>query len=313
MQKSRLFNIIYYLLEKGRATAPELAEKFEVSQRTIYRDIDALSGAGIPVYTEAGRNGGICLMEHFVLDRAVLTDEEKVEILSALQSAGTAGNEAGRMAFEKLSALFRIKADNWYEVDFSRWGIQTGDNDKFELLKRAILSRRRVEILYAGAERERRKRTVEPLKLLYKSKAWYLKAWCMKKEDFRLFKLNRILEWKLLDEVFAPRAFPEQNTGEPANFPSRRDPEPAEVLLSFSAEAAYQVYDEFDIGQITEQEDGRLLVAAPMPADEWLISFLLSFGNRVEVIEPVYLRSILAERAMEIYEKNHEKVGCPNR
>ena len=98
----------------------------------------------------------------------------------------------------------------------------------------------------------------------------------------------------------------------PEDFPSRRDPEPAEVLLSFSAEAAYQVYDEFDIGQITEQEDGRLLVAAPMPADEWLISFLLSFGNRVEVIEPVYLRSILAERAMEIYEKNHGKVECPN-
>lgn len=324
MQESRLFKIVYYLLEKGRATAPELAERFEVSVRTIYRDIDALSGAGVPIYTEAGRNGGIRLMEHFVLDRAVLTDGEKIEILSALQNAGAAGNEAGKMAFEKLSALFRMQTENWYEMDFSRWGVQTGDNEKFEKLKTAILSRRRVEILYAGAGREKKKRTVEPLKLSYKSRAWYLKAWCTEKEDFRLFKLNRILEWKLLEEVFTPRRFPEpegapmpecdlpqeavsQTAPDSAphlDFVLSAAPEPSEIILSFPGEAAYRVYDEFDIGQIEERGDGRLIVAAPMPADEWLIDFLLSFGAQVEVIEPVSLKPVLAERALEIYKKN---------
>jgi len=92
MQESRLFKIVYHLLDKGRATASELAEKFEVSVRTIYRDIDALSGAGIPIYAEAGRNGGIYLMNDFVMDKAVLTEEEKREILTALHSINSTSN-----------------------------------------------------------------------------------------------------------------------------------------------------------------------------------------------------------------------------
>lgn len=86
MQEGRLFRIVYYLLDKGRATAPELAKHFEVSVRTIYRDIDILSGAGIPIYAETGRNGGIYLMKGVVLDKTVLSDEEKQEILLAIQS-----------------------------------------------------------------------------------------------------------------------------------------------------------------------------------------------------------------------------------
>lgn len=92
MQESRLFKVVYHLLDKGRATASELAEKFEVSVRTIYRDIDALSGAGIPIYAEAGRNGGIYLMNDFVMDKAVLTEEEKREILTALHSINSTSN-----------------------------------------------------------------------------------------------------------------------------------------------------------------------------------------------------------------------------
>lgn len=205
MQESRLFKILYYLLDRGHATAPELAERFEVSVRTVYRDIDALSGAGIPVYTETGRNGGIYLMNNYMLDRTVLSDGEKMEILSALQGMGTIGNGNGKAAFEKLSGLFRVQPENWYEMDFSRWGSQTADTEKFETLKTAVISHNRVEILYAGAGQEKMKRTVEPFKLLYKSNAWYLKAWCTEKEALRLFKLNRILEWKLLEESFYPK------------------------------------------------------------------------------------------------------------
>ena len=171
MHESRLFKILYYLLDKGRATAPELAARFEVSARTIYRDIDALSGAGIPVYTEAGRGGGICLMNHFVLDRAMFTEAEKQDILSALQSVAVIGNMGGEEVLEKLSALFQIRSENWYEVDFARWGVSTGDNEKFELLKKAVLTHRRVKIFYAGSGREKSYRTVEPQKLLYKSRS----------------------------------------------------------------------------------------------------------------------------------------------
>ena len=122
MQESRLFKIVYHLLEKGQATAPELAEKFEVSVRTIYRDIDALSGAGIPIYAEAGRNGGIHLMNGFVLDKAVLSEEEKQEILTALQSINTTQNISSSQTLQKLSAIFNLSSENWLEVNFSRWG-----------------------------------------------------------------------------------------------------------------------------------------------------------------------------------------------
>lgn len=106
MQESRLFKIVYHLLDKGRATASELAEKFEVSVRTIYRDIDALSGAGIPIYAEAGRNGGIYLMNDFVMDKAVLTEEEKREILTALHSINSTSNIDNSQILLSLTMIF---------------------------------------------------------------------------------------------------------------------------------------------------------------------------------------------------------------
>lgn len=149
MQESRLFKIVYHLLDKGQATAPELAEKFEVSVRTIYRDLDALSGAGIPIYTESGRNGGIRLMSDFVLDRAVLSEEEKQEILTAIQSINFTKNISSSQILQKLSAIFNLNMENWIEVDFSRWGDKGTDNEKFELLKSAVIHQKCVKITYA--------------------------------------------------------------------------------------------------------------------------------------------------------------------
>ena len=190
MQESRLFKILYHLLDKGQATAPELAEKFEVSPRTIYRDIDALSSAGIPVYAEAGRNGGIHLMNDFVLDKAVLSEEEKQEILTALQSINST-KTSSRQTLQKLSAVFNINSENWLEVDFSRWGNSGTDNEKFELLKSAVIGQKCVKITYANSYGTIRERIIQPLKMSYKSMSWYLKAYCMEKQDYRIFKIGR--------------------------------------------------------------------------------------------------------------------------
>lgn len=151
MQESRLFKIVYHLLDKGRATASESAEKFEVSVRTIYRDVDALSEAGIPVYAETGRSGGIHLMHNFVLDKAVLSEEEKQEILTALQSMSFMKNTDSSQTLQKLSAIFHLRSENWLEVDFSRWGNKGTDNEKFELLKSAIIQQKCIKITYANS------------------------------------------------------------------------------------------------------------------------------------------------------------------
>lgn len=296
MQESRLFRIVYYLLEKGQATAPELAERFEVSVRTIYRDIDSLSGAGIPIYAESGRNGGIRLMTGFVLDQAVLSKEEKQEILAALQSINITQNISESQILQKLSAVFGLSSENWLEVDFSRWGDQKKlDNEKFELLKKAVIHCKSVKIRYAGTNGTERERIVQPYKLVYKAKAWYLRAFCTEKQDMRTFKLNRILDYEMLEEGFVRRSFP-------------ADPDDVEidcplVTLRFPKEMAYRVYDEFDKTQIRIQENGDLVASAAMPEGAWLTGFLLSFGTQVEILSPARLRKEIARQAEMIVEK----------
>lgn len=233
MQESRLFKLVYHLLDKGQATAPELAEKFEVSVRTIYRDIDALSRAGIPVYAETGRNGGIRLLNDFVLDKAVLSAKEKQEILDALQGLNAALNMNNSDTLSKLSAIFNVSLENWLEVDFSRWGNKSYDNEKFEIIKSAIVHRRILKITYAGSYEESSERKIHPLRLFYKSRDWYLKAYCTEKKDFRLFKLTRILGCQLTDEEFSYCVFPEETDGSQQEYNT--------ITLRFPKEMAYRV------------------------------------------------------------------------
>ncbi len=295
MRESRLFKIVYHLLDKGGATAPELAEKFEVSVRTIYRDIDALSGAGIPVYAEAGRNGGIYLMNDFVLDKAALSEEEKQEILTALQSISSMNNIGSNQTLQKLSAIFHMSSENWLEVDFSRWGNHGTDHEKFELLKSAVIHQKCVKITYANSCGTMSERIVQPLKMAYKSMSWYLKAYCTKKQDYRIFKLTRMIDLEILTESFCKRSFPEldETPGRAYNT----------IVLCFPKNMAYRVYDEFDKTWVSKNENGDFIVSVEMPEDEWLIGYLLSFGTQVDIIEPVYLRDIVAEQAKKIYEK----------
>lgn len=296
MQESRLFKIVYHLLDKGRTTAPELADKFEVSVRTIYRDIDALSSAGIPIYAEPGRNGGIFLLQDFVLDRALLSENEKLEVLTSIQSIFATGYTGGTEMLSKLSALFHVHTKDWLEVDFSRWGKRAYDNSKFELLKTAVIHCKEARIVYESTDSKRSTRIIQPLKISYRSKEWYLKAFCKEKQDFRLFKLNRILKLELLENTFVPRPYPEEGNDTQQEYP--------QVVLLFSKEIAYRVYDEFDETEIEYKRNGDLAVCARMPVDPWLIGYLLSFGAQVEIIEPQYLKGILAAQAQEIYKKN---------
>ena len=155
---------------------------------------------------------------------------------------------------------------------------------------------RKVKIVYENSNSRRSTRIVQPLKISYKSKEWYLKAFCMEKQDFRIFKLNRILELELLEDTFVPRPYPEEKNNLQQIYPK--------VVLSFSKAIAYRVYDEFDESEIKYQKNGDLIVCTEIPVDTWLTGYLLSFGAQVEIIEPKYLKGILAEQAQEIYKKN---------
>lgn len=166
MHTGRLFEIVYLLQSRPRMTARELAERFEVSVRTIYRDIDALSAAGVPVYAARGGGGGVGLLPGYVLDRSLLTDGEQDEILYALRAMAAAG--MGGAALEKLAGLFQKSGDGWLEVDFSPWGSGPAEKRVFATLKTAILSRREIAFDYYSARGEKSRRTAQPVKLVYK-------------------------------------------------------------------------------------------------------------------------------------------------
>ena len=295
MQESRLFKIIYYLMENGKSTAPELAEKLEVSIRTIYRDIDIISSVGVPIYVTTGRNGGIQIDDSFVLDRLILSDKEKEDIITALKSVSIV-DDHNSDTLSKLSAIFNTKNEDWLEVDFSRWGNKAQDNTMFQKLKEAIISRKMICIVYANTRGEVIERVICPLKMAYKAKNWYIKSFCMNKSDFRIFKLTRIIQARDMEKNFSPMEFPQEKKEMKVNYEN--------VILRFPQRMAYRIYDEFEVDEIHQDDNGDFIICAPMPIDEWLIGYLLSFGSKVCIIEPKYLKKIVYNEAKKICKRN---------
>ena len=293
MKNSRLFQMLYLLVERRSLTAGELAERFEVSQRTIYRDIDALSAAGIPVYAQPGQGGGIRLMDQFVLDRALLSPEQQDEVLFALQAVLAAGGAGEEETLSRLSALFRREGGDWLEVDFTDWGSAGREKENFRLAKRAILGRRVLAFTYYSSSGQRTRRQAEPARLVFKGGCWYLRAFCRTRRDWRVFRLGRMEEPVLEQERFPPR-LPPQSLEEPSGA------SPVPLKLLFRPGAAYRVRDYFHPAQVTALEDGRLLVECAFPGDGWLLGFLLSFGEQLEVLSPGCWRAQVEREAKKI-------------
>jgi len=301
MKNDRLFQIVYLLLDKGTITAPELARALEVSVRTIYRDIDALSIAGVPVFASQGKNGGISLMPNYAFDKALLSDDEQNQILFAIQSLKATDQPVDAL-LNKLGGLFQKQNANWIEVDFSRWGMGNTDSRKFEQLKTALIGKHPLEIVYCSSSGETNRRVILPLKLIFKDKGWYLQAYCRMAEDFRLFKVNRIVELTVQNERFAD--LPDDPPPLEPNYMT--EPGYTRILLRFSPAIAFRIYDEFDRSSIAPQPDGSLLVTAYFPQDGWIVGYLHSFGADVSILEPAEMREYVASYAKAIWE-HHQK------
>ncbi|HWS28507.1 MAG TPA: YafY family protein [Clostridia bacterium] len=294
MQINRLFEIIYILMNKNTVTAKELAERFEVSQRTVYRDIDTLALAGVPVYTTKGKGGGISLMEDFVLNKSLLSEAEQNEILSALQGLRAVKAEDAEAVLDKLSSLFNKSTVSWLEVDFSDWGEHNGEI--FRLVKTAILEKRVLEFSYYGTKGERTLRRIEPLQLWFKHRAWYVKGFCLLKHDVRMFRLTRIVDPMLTGEVFAERKLLYET---PAPIEQKKEHE-IDLKLKIAPEMAYRVYDEFGADMFVKNGDGSYTVSVTWPEDEWVYGFILSFGEYIEVLGPERVKVVIREKLQKI-------------
>lgn len=296
MRESRLFRIVYYLLQNGKATAPELAQKFEVSIRTIYRDIDSISSAGIPIYATQGKGGGISILNDYTLDKSLFSEQEQEQMLTALQGMVATTEENSNELLTKLSGLFQINSTNWIEVDFSDWAHRTPQQDTFNIIKEAIFQKRVISFCYFSGKGNKEKRNVRPIRLVFKSKSWYLYSFCLLRNDYRFFKLTRIKELEMLSETFTqdftPTKIEKQIQVENT----------VAVKLKFDRQAAFRVYDEFT-DSITEDSQGNLYVQIDLPDNEVLYSYVMSFSDSVEVLEPQSIR----EQMKKILQKMQEK------
>ena len=293
MQVSRLFGIVHLLIEKKCVAAKDLAARFEVSIRTIYRDVEALSAAGIPVYATQGRGGGICILDRYVLNKAVLSEEEQTQILTALSSVCATHQQSAQNVLSKLSSLFQKKDTNWIEFDFFGWEQNDCEKIKFEQLKEAVLSHNAVKFTYHSSKGERSQRDAEPLKLVFKGHSWYLYAYCCQRQDYRFFKLTRISDLLLTDEIFS-------RTAPPIAFMRKNDAQMVNLVIKFAPEMAFRVYDEFK--EIEICDDGSLIARQQVSIDEWLVGYILSYGAQAEVIEPEFIRNMIGMQVKSLHD-----------
>jgi predicted DNA-binding transcriptional regulator YafY len=299
MQINRLFEMVYLLMGKKGMTAKELAEHFEVSARTVLRDVDTLSTAGIPIYASQGRGGGISLPDNFVLNKAVVSEDEQNQILFALQSMSATGNINTDDILGKLRSFFQRRDTQWIEVDFSRWGNSVTDKAKFASLKNAVINKQAVSFSYSDSYGKTVDRSVYPLRLVFKSKSWYLQAFCLLKSDYRTFKISRMRNVAMLTDTFNEAAFqaPEMDP------PNHQSPSLVDVKLLFAPQAAYRVYDEFDEQRIIKNGDGSFAVSVKLPNDDRLYGYVLSFGILIDVLEPQSVRDEIIRQAEAIKRK----------
>ena len=297
MQTNRLFEIVYFLLSKKSVTASELAEHFGVSRRTICRDIDTLSVAGIPIYTERGKGGGISLLPDFVLNKSMLSEQEQSDVLSALQILSNIEAADTKQTLHKLSAIFNRATANWMEVDFSDWHYE---NDFFSDLKTAILERNIIEFDYYNSYGDKTSRRIEPVQLWFKSKSWYLKGFCLTKQDVRLYKLTRIKNLVVTDEHFDERKLLVELDSPLQNWDKEQE---VTLKLRIESKMAYRVYDDFGENEVEKQADGSFLITATFTEDNWVYGFLLSYGKCIEVLEPESVRNVIKEESENILKK----------
>lgn len=300
MQIDRLFKIIYILLDRKTITARELSEKLEVSIRTIYRDIDTLSLNGIPIYTTKGKGGGIGILDSFILNKSLLSESDQNEILIGLQSLKVTKHLEADSLSSKLSSLFKKNNFNLIEVDLSSWG-SSDNGERFNLLKEAILGCKVVGFGYYSSYGVKTNRRVEPLKLCFKDKSWYLHGYCTLKNDYRLFKISRMANISITDETFTVRS----DEGFSVVDLEESQCEMVNLKLLFSSQVAYRVYDEFPHESIVKNEDGSLSVIASYPKGAWIYGFILSFGSFVKVIEPKHIRETIKNELVKTM-KNYD-------
>jgi len=230
-------------------------------------------------------------LDNFVLNKSILSEQEQNEILMSLQTLNAVQFPDIESVLHKLSTLFKKQSMNWIDVDFSHWGSDENERQKFNLLKTAIQNGNVLTFDYFSSYGEKTKRTIEPIRLIFKGQSWYIYGFCRSKSDFRLFKITRIKNLSRLNETFK-----RESPNNIYNGFQDHNNKIVELVLKIEGKMAYRIYDEFNPEYILKNLDGSFTVTATFPEGEWIYSYVLSYGDFAEVLEPKHVRDTIKRR-----------------
>jgi predicted DNA-binding transcriptional regulator YafY len=294
------------LLNRRRVGAKELSERFEVSLRTIYRDLESINQSGIPIISYTGSDGGYEIMDQYRLDRQLLSLDELQSIILALKSMHPSleDQDMGSL-LDKVGALMSkseqgeaAALSQQIVIDLNPWHGGETEKEKLSILKKAARESSLIRFAYTSSQGDDSERDCEPMGIVLKGYVWYLHSYCRLRQDFRIFRLSRIENLRILPETFERRLMPQDQLTYRWERSNRQ--ETVRLVLEFHPRAKARVQDYFTHGQITIQQDGTIVVTAEQPEELWLYGLLLSFGTDVLIREPYSIAQAVLKKAQEV-------------
>jgi predicted DNA-binding transcriptional regulator YafY len=287
----RLIGIITLLLQNDKMTAPELAEKFNVSRRTINRDINDICMAGIPIVTTQGVNGGISIMDGYKIDKVLFTDKDLEAIFTGLLSLSSISLDRRyqNITDKFASSNHPVYAKNRFLINLSSHYKSTLA-PKINLLEKCIEDCTCISFIYYNQKGEREV-TIDPYLVVFEWSSWYILGFDHATQQFKLYKLNRIGHISKTNKSFIPQNIPEEMLCFDNYFSDE-----IHAIILFEKSEKYRLIDEYGINSFSETEDGKLLFSFPFTNEDYLLSWVLSFGDKAKLLEPEQLRDILQVR-----------------
>ncbi|OCL25440.1 hypothetical protein U472_13915 [Orenia metallireducens] len=301
MKIDRLLAITILLINKEKVTAKELADNFEVSRRTIYRDVETLNKAGIPIVTTKGVDGGISILENYKMDKNIFKVEELETIIKALEGVRKILPDSDlENTLEKLKGFNTDLEDKeeTFIIDYSPWGNDEELTEKVNLIKKAIKNNYLIEFSYLSNKNQRTSRKVEPLTIILKGHSWYIYGYCRLREDFRVFRISRIRDLTINKEKFIRKKGTPQECLDSNNITDK-----VKLVLKVDKEYIERSYEYFPRESFEILEGGSAIIRTEIWENEWLYDFLLGLGEYIEVIEPMRIRDIIKVKLEKILKK----------
>ncbi|USD77456.1 YafY family transcriptional regulator [Bacillus safensis] len=294
MKIDRILSIVMLLISKKQVQAKDLAELHEVSVRTIYRDIETINQAGIPVVTTQGAGGGISLVDDYRLEKKLFTDDDIELILTALESMTSAYSfKESEHVLKKIKSLIPSPTDESEKqhhvfIDLSSWGKDSQAEKKLQLIHTAASAHQFIQFTYRNAKGETLPRKVEPYTLVLKGRHWYLYAFCCVKNDFRLFKLTRMTDLITISAYFRPKRI--KNEEKPWDDSWHEEPSVTTLTLRLTEASVGKVKEWVDENELIVCSDGTYMAALTVPQDDWLHSFLFHLGPDADILSPQHIK-----------------------